>query len=278
MSAAAGPEIIYILGVGRSGSTLLERMLASAPHATGVGEVHVLWRRPLRDLVCACGAPAPECGFWAEARARAGLGAPEIAELRDLEWRAVRHRRIAARGFSLPALSADPDIARFNALQTALFGAVAEMTGATFIIDSSKAAPRAWALAAARPDMKIIRLTRRARDVARSWASMKTDPFDGPMRRSAVAQARERVVTAASAAILAAQRPVTPLRYAALAADPRAALTAALGRQATEGVAWRGARVFAPDPLWHALSGNPDRFGRGPVEVRPPAECKEAFA
>ena len=67
------PKITYILGAGRSGSTVLERLLSSAPDVVGVGEVATLWRQPLSDLTCSCGAPAPECAFWTDVRAKVGF-------------------------------------------------------------------------------------------------------------------------------------------------------------------------------------------------------------
>ena len=48
------PRVVYILGAGRSGSTVLERLLASADRVAGAGELHILWRAPFARLRCAC--------------------------------------------------------------------------------------------------------------------------------------------------------------------------------------------------------------------------------
>ena len=66
------PKVTYILGAGRSGSTVLERLLSSAPGVVGTGEIATLWRRTLSALTCSCGAPAPDCPFWVDVRAKAG--------------------------------------------------------------------------------------------------------------------------------------------------------------------------------------------------------------
>jgi hypothetical protein len=62
---AARPQMIYIAGYGRSGSTLLERILASHPDIDGLGEVEHLTRaRDLHAASCGCGAPLAECELW----------------------------------------------------------------------------------------------------------------------------------------------------------------------------------------------------------------------
>lgn len=266
----ATPALIYILGVGRSGSTLLERLLASAPGAAGMGEAHCLWRLPLAELTCSCGAPGPDCGVWREAMARAGIGEKQLAQLRELEATTIRHHRIARAGFSLRRLARSPDIRTFLAMQSALFAAFAEVSDANLLIDSSKAAPRAWALAAL-PETRLIRITRDANAVSTSWTRRKHDPSLGEAmpERSARDIWRERAIANTSAALLSHRTGMAEIRYEDLATDPRGALQKALGPGIANAVRWSGARNFAPDPNYHSLSGNPDRFSSGSIEIRP---------
>lgn len=271
-TAAAGVPLTYILGVGRSGSTLVERMLASAPGAKAMGEVHALWRLPLPTLTCSCGAPGPDCPVWSETRARAGFDGDGLKLLSQLERRAIRHRTIARVGFSLSAFLRHPDVEAFRSRQEALFAAFAETTSAGTLIDSSKAAPRAWALAG-RGRTRILRLTRDTGAVRASWAARKADPSrSGPMEaRSGPGLMRETIVERVSFRLLSRQTAITALRYEDLVVAPRAALGDALGANTADAVAWRGAARFAPDPDYHSLLGNPDRFQRGEIEVRAPS-------
>lgn len=262
-----GPKITYILGAGRSGSTVLERLLASAPGVVAVGEVATLWRRPLAQLTCSCGAPAPDCAFWADVRAKAALSDEALRDLAGLEAAVVRHRAFIGDGLRGVAWSARPGARRFIAVQADLFGAVAETAGAARIIDSSKAGPRAWALS----DMTgvgILHLRRNPADVAASWRRVKHDPsLGGPMRRpSFPAIARDWLAAETSARRLGAIRPVLRLDYEMLTHDPEAALRR-LGPIA-DGVVLEG-RSFAPDPEYHSLNGNPDRFSRGRITLKP---------
>ncbi len=57
-------KLIYIAGSGRSGSTLLERMMGQIPAFTTIGELRHLWRSDYETTVCGCGQPFKECPFW----------------------------------------------------------------------------------------------------------------------------------------------------------------------------------------------------------------------
>ena len=261
------PKVTYILGAGRSGSTVLERLLASAPGVVAVGEVATLWRRPVAALTCSCGAPAPDCGFWADIRARAGLSDGVLRDLAGLEASVVRHRVLIGDAISGRRWADRPEAQRFLGHQADLFAAIAEATGARRIIDSSKAGPRAWALSALK-GVSVLHLRRNPADVAASWRRVKHDPsLGGPMRRpSFPAIARDWLAAEISARRLGGTRPVLRLDYEMLTNDPGAALRR-LGPIA-EGVALEG-RSFTPDPDYHSLNGNPDRFSQGRITLKP---------
>jgi hypothetical protein len=58
-------SMVYIAGYGRSGSTLLERILDSHPKMIGMGELSYLPEYLMnKDLRCACGSELRECSFW----------------------------------------------------------------------------------------------------------------------------------------------------------------------------------------------------------------------
>ena len=60
-----GVKVLYIGGLGRSGSTLLDRMLGQLPGFFSAGEIRDLWQRGLREnALCGCGAPFKECEVW----------------------------------------------------------------------------------------------------------------------------------------------------------------------------------------------------------------------
>ncbi|WP_426508005.1 hypothetical protein ACPPVO_56650 [Dactylosporangium sp. McL0621] len=58
-------RVLFLGGLGRSGTTLLERLLGELPGVVPLGEVVHLWERDIAgDERCACGDHFSECGFW----------------------------------------------------------------------------------------------------------------------------------------------------------------------------------------------------------------------
>lgn len=58
-------RVLFVGGLGRSGSTLLELILAQHPDVCAVGEVVHLWERALGgDERCGCGERFTACDFW----------------------------------------------------------------------------------------------------------------------------------------------------------------------------------------------------------------------
>jgi hypothetical protein len=60
-------KIVYIAGYGRSGSTLLERILSSNQKMFGVGELfHLLRLINGKNNFCSCGNEIHQCDFWSK--------------------------------------------------------------------------------------------------------------------------------------------------------------------------------------------------------------------
>ena len=56
-------EVVYVLGYGRSGTTVLDVLLGNAPGLVSVGELDFL-HRDWEQSYCSCGNRFPECEFW----------------------------------------------------------------------------------------------------------------------------------------------------------------------------------------------------------------------
>ena len=99
--------VVYLSGFGRSGSTLVERMLGAAPAWVNVGELVDLARSVARtDELCGCGEPFSRCPVWTRVGESAFGG--WTADVLD---RLARVQRSAARQRHLPGLLA-PDVLR----------------------------------------------------------------------------------------------------------------------------------------------------------------------
>src|SRR5215471_2861256 len=91
------PIVIYIAGSGRSGSTMLERVLGEMPGFVNVGELIDLFRHVERHGErCGCGEPFADCPFWASVGKRAfgGWDTESVAGVRMLLSQVSRQRRM----------------------------------------------------------------------------------------------------------------------------------------------------------------------------------------
>src|SRR6478609_10943334 len=60
-------KVLFVGGMGRSGTTLLERIVGSAAAAVPLGEVMHMWERAVsRNERCGCGVEFRQCPFWSE--------------------------------------------------------------------------------------------------------------------------------------------------------------------------------------------------------------------
>lgn len=272
--------VVYLGGFGRSGSTLVERVLGSVPGWVNVGELVDLARSVApRDELCGCGASFSACPVWTRVGERAFGGWSE-----DVLERIRSAHRGAARQRHLPGLlrSRRPPSASLTSLRedyARIYRAVAEVTGARVVVDASKGPALGQAIAGAPGvDLRVLNLVRDPRAVAWSWQREVARPHDVsgtdqmwriPSHRSAAQWGGiqlEMAMIARWAGVPSAQ-----LRYEDFVEDPVSSLvavTTALGLPWSEAglpEVRDGGIVLEPS---HGLSGNPSRFRSGLVRVR----------
>jgi hypothetical protein len=165
------PELVFIAGWGRSGSTLLERMLAEIDGFTTVGELFQLWG-DLSKRTCACGAGLLECAWWGQVLT-AAFGdewADVVEEIGRLRREAVRHRYLAGLlGYrSLPP-SVTAAVDQYRDAVCSVHQAAAAVDRADVVIDASKSPIDLLVLASGESKLRAAHLTRDPRGVAASW-------------------------------------------------------------------------------------------------------------
>lgn len=185
-------DLVYIMGHGYSGSTLLTVLLGSHPQIATIGELgiaeHAKRQTTPEQFLCSCRAPVRECEFWRrvgremaerghdfdvwdselEFRARGG-------GLSDVILRAVQRGPVleTARSVGLQVVpGARRELARVLSRIEALAEIVTAIEGARIFLDSSKRPERAVFMRRIPSfDMRIIHLVRDGRAV--SWSNMK---------------------------------------------------------------------------------------------------------
>lgn len=265
--------IVYILGSGRSGSTVLERSVVDAVEGSvGVGELRWFWDRGmLENYLCGCGSPFRTCEFWQAVVER--LWSPQPAEAERMVASRRRLERLRSMPFLVMQQRAPSDYRRHLAVYRAglrmLYQAVSAVTGAPVIIDSSKEPGYAFVLAGLKDvRLHVVHLVRDSRAVAYSWQRHVSRPeihwTQQEMRRYTVWQSATQWNRKNTLAELLRCRgvPVTRIRYEDFAASPTASLRRLLADTGAE-----GRRSPPPEP-WHSVSGNPVRFRSDARDLR----------
>jgi len=166
-------RVLYVMGAGRSGSTIFDATVGSHPAMAGLGELNRMARQAwLRKEMCSCGERAVDCSFWSAIRdAWLAPGDAAIDEQVALEKSVERLPRWATRGMAARTANSST-FAAYAERAAALFHILADATGSQVIIDSSKMPARAMALAHVPGiDLRVVHLVRDPRGVA--WSLRK---------------------------------------------------------------------------------------------------------
>lgn len=271
-------RVLYIGGVGRSGTTVLERSLGELPGFVVLGEVVHLWQRGLvDDELCGCGEPFSVCHFWTSVGKEAFGGWSEV----DPE-RLARLKQSVDRNRFIPRLAARPataELREYVSYYDRVYDAAAKVSGADVVVDSSKHPSLAFCLArSGMVDLRVLHVVRDARGVAYSW----TKDMARPEARTGAAgffptyspsrtAVRWDAQNAAFGLLGVRAGDVRRVRYEDFVADPRAVLADVAGFAGAPVPA--GGLGFATDTsvelhARHTVSGNPVRFQTGVVSLR----------
>jgi hypothetical protein len=279
-------RVLFLGGLGRSGTTLLERMLGQLPGVCPLGEVVHMWQRDLLDDDrCGCGTRFSACAFWQSVGAEAfggwdGVDAGRILGLQNAVER-TRHIPWLASRAPCCGTGRTAQVGEYAAYYEQVYRAAAAVSGAHTVVDSSKHSALAFCLRHAPGiDLRVIHLVRDSRGVAYSWTKRVHRP------EAVDAQEMTRYTPSRSALLWNAHNaafdllgrrdvPVRRMRYEQLVADPRAELRS-LARfagieQSTVDLPFLrrdGGRYTAHLGPTHSAAGNPMRFTVGPVALR----------
>jgi hypothetical protein len=269
--------VLYLGGAGRSGSTVIERLLASTGGCFCAGELRWIWDRGVRqNQLCSCGNPFRSCDFWIEVfdHAFGGIESADVNEMEELRLTLDRLRFIPA--LNNPRMrthNLELRIAKCGEILSSLYQSIKHVSGSAYVIDSSKDASYAFLLAAnPQIDLRLIHLVRDSRAVAFSWQRRKIRP-EITDRVQYMDQFPPRVAasnwTIANIAVGHLQKKLDHsafLRYEDFVKDPEilTRLLADLGLL-------ESSKIDDPTPereiLWHTVSGNPMRFRKGNIDI-----------
>lgn len=277
-------RVVFVGGSGRTGSTLIERLLGQLPGVCNVGEVVFLWERGLqRRERCGCGSPLPECPFWREVGERAfgGWDSFDVARFLALKQSIDRNRFVPALAVR-PGDSGGGVVARareYAETYVRVYRAIREVSSCDIAVDSSKHASLAFCLrTSADIDLRVVHVVRDSRAVAYSWTKRVRRPeadntaADAQTYMDTFSPRKSAMVwntLNAGFHLLAARGTATTLvRYEDFIAAPVSAMRA-LAEFAGADPALSFMTAEHADLLpAHTASGNPMRFAAGRLPFR----------
>lgn len=259
-------KVLYIASNGRSGSTLLSRLLGEAPHIVNVGEMaRFLYNKHAfeRNLPCECGRRVSDCEFWQtiipSVEQESREFATELVRIRYLPLLAFRHRT--------PQMQRKVD-ALFRNIKL-IFTKVAEKSGRSMIVDSSKNPAYLFTVMGLEDiELYVLHLVKDPRDVVASWSK----PKQYVESRSHFHAARdwllfnwfiERLARNSSAQYRF-------LRYEDFVQNPAVEFQKIVDWVSGESVPVKflNGNVAMIKASQHSLAGNPDKFETGKIEIR----------
>ena len=175
--------VLFIGGLGRSGSTVFELSLGTDPRVVALGEVMHLWKRSLIEgELCGCGVPFADCRFWQGVGEVAfggwhNVNARRVFSLKRRIDRTVRAPQLWA-GLGGSAWKAE--VREYASYYSRLYRAAAKVSGRPIVVDSSKQASMPYVLHYAEGiDLRVLHCVRDSRAVAYSWSKQTRRPEAG---------------------------------------------------------------------------------------------------
>jgi Sulfotransferase family len=272
-------KVLYVAGLGRSGSTILANALGQVEGFFSGGELNFIWKHTLiENRLCGCGRPARECPFWGPVFEREFGGQSEALarEMMRLQYSGARTRHIPMMLTEGGRQKIRARLGEFLGNTGRLYEAIQSVAGSRVIVDTSKEPAYGYALGMVPGiDLRVLHLVRDPRAAAYSWAKKKRQPDSTErefMHQKSPAQSAV-LWDAWNTAIEALWRRMPArylrLRYEDFIADPRRSFEEILNLTDEEDaelplVGERDVKLG----ISHTVSGNPNRFDTGTVELR----------
>ena len=272
-------RVLFLGGLGRSGSTIVANVLGQHPDAVAIGELVHLWSRGLKDNeLCGCGDPLGECSFWG-AVGDLGFGGWDNLDLEEM----IRLQYAVDRNRYVPLMLAPRVLPRFRRalgqysdVLARIYGAIREVSGASVIVDSTKHVSYAFLLRKVPGvDLRVAHLVRESQGVAHSWAKTVRRPevTDGhdEMPRYTPARTSGKWVAYNAAlhglTVMGTRRQL--VRYEDVITNPRVGFAnlLALADLDETTMSELGDSWVELGPT-HTVAGNPSRFQHGRVELQ----------
>jgi len=266
----SSPDLIYILGTGRSGSTVLEIILSHGSDCVGAGELSWMLEEGWKDdFTCSCNERFSACNYWQSIIEELGMSSSELSRMLSLQHSIEWHT-----GFlkQLTGMISKADLEEYHLFNKKLVNAIQKATKKRTVIDSSKYAGRAYALQrGTNIYVFTILLTRSPEGLVVSF-SKPNKGEQPPKSLFSIITYYVSITLMVRLAGLLSRQPVLHIRYEDLIRDPSMVMTKI---EQWSGVSFSEARKMlgkgAPFSVGHMITGNRLRK-EGTVTLKPSPE------
>lgn len=280
-------RVLYIAGEGRSGSTLLGRLMGELDGFANVGEARCLFDPYLQDRLCGCGAPLRQCDFWNAVMQEAygGFDKPDVQAVLAIKRLLERMRCVPKLMLARNSRRIRDLICTYREILENLYQAIGRVSGARVVVDTSKSTLYAYYLGmVSSVDLSVVHLLRDSRAVAYSFQRRKLNPAVHWKQHhmGTVKPTRVAAAWAVQNALMQIVRPggdqFVQMRYEDVVQAPKAAverICRLLGEPSPD------ARFLDCEKVAlradHTANGNPDRFDKE-VVIKPDLEWRDRMA
>jgi Sulfotransferase family len=270
---------LYVMGMSRSGTTLMGQILGQVPGLAYAGELRWLWDKAQMGGLCGCGLPLLECPVWSKVLANTAQPMSPLdhaAFASKLGSKVVGRTHTWVRASALGLARRMPGrsrtaVARYGQSLVDADSSFLIQVGQDWVVDSSSEPSDAALLAGlAAVDLRIVHLVRDPRGVVYSHHRASRARPGWRQRLSTAYLAAAWV--AANLAARQVLRHVGParsmqIRYEDLMRDPVQGIGRAVtltGRSVPDGLI--NDRKVGID-VCHTVAGNPGRFRNGQIAL-----------
>jgi hypothetical protein len=275
-------KVICIVGTGRSGSTLVDRIIGNYEDIISVNEIHEFCLNYIENSKCSCGKEVDKCDFWQQVLKKISLSREDAKEIYEIQNK-INKTKFFFHVFFFPNQVYLKNKIYFDYLIN-LYEAILEVSNTSVIVESTKIPTNALILKKiCKADVKVIHLIKEPFSVAMSWNKKKRDYNDSymvryPYYRTIIYWWIRNIFSEFLKSVISDN---TVIKYETLVKKPKTIIENKLNEIDVKVI--DGNTPFISENIInlkkiHTLSGNPDRFSYGETEIRnrikPPSNFK----
>ena len=270
-------NIIFIVGAGRSGSTIIDRILGSMNNIKSFNEIYALWEGGfIENNLCSCRSKFRRCSFWENvirSTFNKSIDDVDIDSILKLYNSFDHSKYVPIMMLGLFGKKKKQELKEYQDILRKLYFSIAEKANTDIIVDSSKVPSRALLLNNIPEfNVNIIHLVRDPRAVVYAWNKKKFEPAtDKLMKKNKQSGlVRTWIIRNILSEIILKKIPGITVRYEDFAKHPKQTFDFIINN--TPILKGKNNPFITETevelPKFHSMSGNPDRFKSGLTKIK----------